>query len=105
MKSLLYYVREITPPAGFQLPTPSQVQTQVVAGPTSTTAPVQNYVEFAHNQVPAFALPLTGGDGALWFGIGGGALLAIALGAAVVTTRRRVAPANAPANATANATA
>ena len=100
-----YYVREMTPPAGFQLPTPSQVQTQVVAGPSSTTAPVQNYVEFAHNQVPAFALPLTGGDGALWFGIGGGALLAIALGAAVVTTRRRVAPANAPANATANATA
>ena len=60
-----YYVREISPPAGFQLPTPSQVQTQVVAGPSSTTAPVQNYVEFEHDQVPAFALPLTSGDGAL----------------------------------------
>ena len=88
-----YYVRELTPPAGFQLPTPSQVQTQVVAGPTSTVAPVQNYVEFAHNQVPAFALPLTGGDGALWFTVGGGALLVTAIGAALVSSRRRSAPA------------
>lgn len=92
-----YYVREITPPAGFQLPTPSQVQTQVVAGPSSTTAPVQNYVEFEHDQVPAFALPLTGGDGALWFTVGGIGLLAIALGTAILAARRRatVAPANA----------
>lgn len=85
----VYYVREITPPAGFQLPTPSQVQTQVVSGPSSATAPVQNYLEFLHIQVPAFLLPLTGGDGALWFSIGGGALLAIALGAALVAARRR----------------
>ncbi|MFJ6535611.1 SpaH/EbpB family LPXTG-anchored major pilin [Paenarthrobacter sp. NPDC091711] len=93
-----YYVREITPPAGFQLPTPSQVQTQVVAGPSSTTAPVQNYVEFEHDQVPAFALPLTGGDGALWFTVGGIGLLAIALGTGILAARRRratLAPANA----------
>jgi fimbrial isopeptide formation D2 family protein/LPXTG-motif cell wall-anchored protein len=86
-----YYVREITPPAGYQLPTPSQVQTQVVAGPSSTTAPVQNYVEFEHDQVPAFALPLTGGDGALWFSVGGIAILAVALGSAVAVSRRRAA--------------
>jgi fimbrial isopeptide formation D2 family protein/LPXTG-motif cell wall-anchored protein len=86
-----YYVREITPPAGYQLPTPSQVQTQVVAGPTSTTAPVQNYVEFEHDQVPAFALPLTGGDGALWFTVGGIAILAVALGSAAAVSRRRAA--------------
>ncbi|MGN5734526.1 MULTISPECIES: SpaH/EbpB family LPXTG-anchored major pilin [Arthrobacter] len=86
-----YYVRELTPPAGFQLPTPSQVQTQVVAGPSSTTAPVQNYVEFKHDQVPAFALPLTGGDGALWFTVGGIGLIAIALGTAVIAARRRAA--------------
>ncbi|MFJ4170863.1 SpaH/EbpB family LPXTG-anchored major pilin [Paenarthrobacter sp. NPDC089714] len=92
-----YYVREITPPAGFQLPTPSQVQTQVVAGPSSTTAPVQNYVEFEHDQVPAFALPLTGGDGALWFTVGGIGLIAIGLGTAIITARRRasLAPARA----------
>jgi fimbrial isopeptide formation D2 family protein/LPXTG-motif cell wall-anchored protein len=93
-----YYVREITPPAGFQLPTPAQVQTQVVAGPTSTTAPVQNYVEFEHNQVPAFALPLTGGDGALWFTVGGIGLIALALGTGIISARRRratLAPAGA----------
>ncbi|KNC20157.1 cell wall protein [Arthrobacter sp. RIT-PI-e] len=84
-----YYVRELTPPSGFQLPTPSQVQTQVVAGPTSTTTPVQNYVEFEHDQVPAFALPLTGGDGALWFTIGGVGLIAAALGTGIVASRRR----------------
>jgi LPXTG-motif cell wall-anchored protein len=93
----VYYIREITPPAGFQLPTPSQVQTQVVAGPSSATAPVQNYVEFVHVQVPAFLLPLTGGDGALWFSIGGGALLAIAIGAALVAARRRATTARAAA--------
>lgn len=92
-----YFVREITPPAGFQLPGQAQVITQVVAGPSSITAPQQNYVEFEHNQVPAFALPLTGGDGALWFSVGGGALLAIALGAALVVSRRRVAQARAAA--------
>ncbi|TLM83220.1 SpaH/EbpB family LPXTG-anchored major pilin [Pseudarthrobacter sp. NamE5] len=93
-----YYVREITAPAGFQQPTPNQVQTQVVAGPSSTTAPVQNYVEFEHDQVPAFALPLTGGDGALWFTVGGIGLIAIALGTGLVAARRRrntLAPANA----------
>lgn len=84
-----YWVREITAPAGFQLPTPSQVVTQVVAGETSTVAPVQNYLEFAHSQVPAFLLPVTGGDGALWFGVGGGALLLVVIGAAVLTARRR----------------
>jgi fimbrial isopeptide formation D2 family protein/LPXTG-motif cell wall-anchored protein len=100
-----YYVREITPPAGFQLPTPSQVQTQVIAGPTSTTTPVQNYVEFEHDQVPAFALPLTGGDGALWFTVGGIGLITIALGTGIVAARRRATQAPAPAAVTATATA
>jgi fimbrial isopeptide formation D2 family protein/LPXTG-motif cell wall-anchored protein len=88
-----YYVREITPPAGFQLPTPDRVVTQVVAGETSTVPPVRNYVEFQHQQVPAFALPLTGGDGGLWFTVGGAAMIVTALGAAVVVSRRRAAQA------------
>lgn len=88
-----YWVREMTPPAGFQLPSPDRVFTQVVAGETSTTPPIQNYVEFTHSQVPSWALPLTGGDGARWFGIGGGALLATMLGAALVLSRRRAAAA------------
>lgn len=86
-----YYVREITPPTGFNLPQSNPVQTVVVAGPTSTTAPVQNYVEFNHTQVSVanFLLPLTGGDAGLWFGVGGGALVVLALGAAIVVARRR----------------
>lgn len=84
-----YYVREITPPSGYQLPNPSQLLTTVTPGPTSTTAPVVNYVEFAHNQVPAFALPITGGDGGVWFGVGGAALLSIMVGSALVVARRR----------------
>lgn len=60
----------------------------MVAGETSTVPPVQNYVEFNHNQVvPAFMLPLTGGDGALWFGVGSGAMLLMAIGAAKYSGR------------------
>lgn len=92
-----YWVREITPPAGFQLPSPDRVLTQVTAGETSTVTPVVNYVEFSHNQVPSWALPLTGGDGGLWFGVGGGALLLVAVGAAIVVARRRSAEAHATA--------
>ncbi|GGE95254.1 SpaH/EbpB family LPXTG-anchored major pilin [Mycetocola zhadangensis] len=86
-----YYVREVTPPSGFNLPQSNPVQAVVVPGPTSTVAPVQNYVEFNHTQVSAanFLLPLTGGDGGLWFGIGGATLLVTALGAAIIVSRRR----------------
>lgn len=90
-----YWVREITPPAGYNLPASNPVQTAVVAGETSTVPPVQNYIEFLHSQVGAanFLLPLTGGDGGVWFGLGGGALLVIAVGAAFVVSRRRAATA------------
>jgi hypothetical protein len=88
-----YYVREITPPAGFNLPQSNPVQTVVVAGPTSTVAPVQNYVEFNHTQVSVanFLLPLTGGVGGLWFGLGGAGLIVLALGAAFIVRRRAAA--------------
>ncbi|MDQ0737024.1 SpaH/EbpB family LPXTG-anchored major pilin [Arthrobacter agilis] len=92
-----YYVRELTPPAGFLLPRPSQAPVRVVPGPSSTVAPVQNYVEFLHDQVPAFALPLTGGDGALWFTVGGTGLIVIALGTGVIAARRRATSALASA--------
>jgi fimbrial isopeptide formation D2 family protein/LPXTG-motif cell wall-anchored protein len=91
----IYWGTEIAPPVGYQLPQPQTLSTQVVAGQTSTTAPVQNYIAVPHGQVPAWALPLTGGDGALWFGVGGGALVAIAVGAAIVVARRRAASARA----------
>lgn len=83
-----YWVREITPPAGYQLPSPDRILTAVVPGPTSTVAPVRNYVEFPHNQVPAFVLPITGGDGGVWFAAGGAALLTVMLGSALFVARR-----------------
>ncbi|MFB2586660.1 SpaH/EbpB family LPXTG-anchored major pilin [Herbiconiux liukaitaii] len=88
-----YFVREITPPVGFNLPNSNPVPTVVVAGETSTVAPVQNYVEFNHTQVSVanFLLPLTGGDGGLWFGLGGAGLIVLALGAAFVVRRRAAA--------------
>ncbi|WP_258027524.1 SpaH/EbpB family LPXTG-anchored major pilin [Microbacterium sp. BH-3-3-3] len=92
-----YWVREITAPTGYQLPSPDRILTAVVPGPTSTTAPVRNYLEFAHNQVPAFALPITGGDGGLWFGVGGAALLTVMVGSALVVARLRARAAQAPA--------
>jgi fimbrial isopeptide formation D2 family protein len=85
----VYWVRETVPPGGFQLPAPAVVSTQVVAGLTSTSAPVQDYLTVPHSQVPAWALPLTGGDGALWFGVGGGALVVLAIGAALLVAHRR----------------
>jgi fimbrial isopeptide formation D2 family protein/LPXTG-motif cell wall-anchored protein len=88
-----YWVREITPPTGFQLPSPDRILTAVVPGPTSTVDPVRNYVEFAHSQVPAFVLPITGGDGGVWFAAGGAALLSVMLGAAIVVARRRASAA------------
>lgn len=84
-----YYVREVTPPAGFQIPVPATQPVQVVAGQTSISAPVQNYLTVPHSQVPAWVLPLTGGDGALWLGVGGSALLVVGVGAAVIVARRR----------------
>jgi LPXTG-motif cell wall-anchored protein len=93
----VYWGREIVPPTGYQVPSIGPTSVQVVAGATSRTQPIQNYIEIPHTQVPAWALPLTGGDGALWFGIGGGALVAIALGAALIVARRRRTAADATA--------
>jgi fimbrial isopeptide formation D2 family protein/LPXTG-motif cell wall-anchored protein len=87
----VYWGREIVPPTGYQVPPIGPTSVQVVAGPTSRTQPIQNYIEIPHTQVPAWALPLTGGDGALWFGIGGAALVAVAVGSAVLVARRRSA--------------
>lgn len=85
----------VTPPAGYQLPTNTQIATVVTAGKAVPSAP-KNYVDVPYAQLPAWALPLTGGDGALWFGVGGVALVVTALGAAiVVAARRRRAPAHA----------
>ncbi|MGX1701018.1 SpaH/EbpB family LPXTG-anchored major pilin [Microbacterium sp. NPDC055357] len=84
-----YWLVETAAPAGYVLDaTPREVT--IVAGATTTTV---NYVEVENEQVPAWELPLTGGDGALWFGVGGIALVAVAAGAAVLVARRQKAQA------------
>lgn len=78
----------VSAPAGFQMPADTEVPVEVTAG-VADAAVLKNYAEVPFGQVPAWALPLTGGDGALWFGVGGAALLTLALGAAVLVAGRR----------------
>jgi LPXTG-motif cell wall-anchored protein len=80
-----YWLQEKTAPNGYYgIENRIQVEIAKTAG-----AQVEKVVE--NTKIPAYALPLTGGDGALMFGIGGGALLLVAAGAAIVITRRRTA--------------
>lgn len=82
-----YWLIETAAPAGYQLDqTPKEVV--VVAGQSTATV---NYVTVENKQVPAWALPLTGGDGALWFGVGGAALVVMTVGIALLAARRRAA--------------
>jgi len=81
-----YELVEITAPTGYQV-NATPIAFTVTAG--STANAVQ--VKVANTQVPAFALPITGGDGQMAFMIGGGSLLVVAAGAfLIVAGRRRV---------------
>lgn len=77
------------------------VETKAPVGYTADTTPIKvtvkpgsiekaEVVKVLNTQVPPPILPLTGGDGAVMFGIAGAALVLIAAGAAVVIARRRV---------------
>ncbi|MDF2555323.1 MAG: hypothetical protein K0R60_1218 [Microbacterium sp.] len=79
-----YWLVETAAPAGYVLDGAAR-QVQVAAGQATTTV---NIVKVENEQVPAWELPLTGGDGALWFGVGGAALVAISVGAAALIARR-----------------
>jgi fimbrial isopeptide formation D2 family protein/LPXTG-motif cell wall-anchored protein len=79
-----YWLVETAAPAGYVLDGTAR-QVQVVAGQATTAV---NFVKVENEQVPAWELPLTGGDGALWFGVGGAALVAITVGAAALIARR-----------------
>ena len=78
------------------------VETQAPVGYTATAAPTKvtvktgdiagaQVVKVHNSQVPAYALPLTGGNGPLMFATGGGALVLVAVGAAFVIARRKAA--------------
>ncbi|WAC67246.1 SpaH/EbpB family LPXTG-anchored major pilin [Agrococcus sp. SL85] len=79
-----YELVEVVAPVGYQL-NPTPIPFTVTAG--STADAVQ--IEVANSQVPAFALPITGGDGQMAFMIGGGALLVVAAGAFLILAGRR----------------
>ncbi|WP_175985192.1 SpaH/EbpB family LPXTG-anchored major pilin [Microbacterium tenebrionis] len=88
-----YKVAVTTSVPGYTVDGASERSVTVVAGtqviPSDPKAAGNNYVPVPFTQVPAWALPLTGGDGGLWFGIGGAALIAMAIGAAVIIGGRR----------------
>ena len=92
-----YWVEEITAPDGyFGLTARVAIPTTGVltAVPTGTPGEVEVYEQTIENdQIPAWQLPLTGGNGPLWFGVGGGALVMVAIGAALVAARRKKAQA------------
>ncbi len=89
-----YQLDIVTPPAGYNLVGADPRTVTVVAGApvrdaANPTAPGNNYVPVAYTQTPAWVLPLTGGDGGVLFTVGGGALVAFALGAAFIVARRK----------------
>lgn len=80
----VYTLTEIQAPTGYVLDA-SPRSVAVIAGPEASAVEVR----IANTQVPAFALPVTGGAGQTAFLIGGGALLLVALGAVLVQVGRR----------------
>lgn len=79
-----YELVEITAPVGYQVNS-TPIPFTVAAGTTANAV----QVKVANTQVPAFMLPVTGGDGQMAFMIGGGALLVVAAGAFLVIAARR----------------
>jgi fimbrial isopeptide formation D2 family protein len=79
-----YWVVETVAPVGY-------VANTVPIPVTITVGSVADalLLEVENSQVPAWLLPLTGGGGAGMFAIGGGVLIAIAIGAAFVFRARR----------------
>jgi fimbrial isopeptide formation D2 family protein/LPXTG-motif cell wall-anchored protein len=80
-----YTLVEVEAPAGYVLP--ADAETTVTVLPGSATA----QVEIANQQVPAYALPVTGGSGEAAFMIGGAGLLLGALGFALLRRRKATA--------------
>ena len=95
--NLTYYIVEVTPPTGFQV-APGFAQSN--GGSAVTVAPggIDNnpQIVVADPQVPPLSLPLTGSTGTVLFATSGAALIAIALGVAIVIARRKRHSATSP---------
>lgn len=81
-----YWIVETVAPVGYVANT-TPIPVTVVVGSTADAV----LLEVENSQVPAWLLPLTGGGGAGLFAIGGGVLIAVAIGAALVFRGRRKA--------------
>ncbi|MFS0868240.1 SpaH/EbpB family LPXTG-anchored major pilin [Microbacterium sp. 179-B 1A2 NHS] len=88
-----YKVRLTEAPAGYLDPSATVISVDVKPGTPDLTGDVKvaakNYQPFAFSQTPAWVLPLTGGDAGAIFMIGGSAILATALGLALIAARRK----------------
>lgn len=85
-----YWIVETKAPAGYQIGSTAIAPVTIATGDLSMTS-IDRYV--ANAQVPAYALPITGGEGQAAFMIGGFGLLASALGFALVRRRKAQQPA------------
>lgn len=89
-----YWLQEVSAPNGYQalterVPLAVDANGNAIALPGADAGTVVTYERTVKNtRIPVWELPLTGGDGALWFGVGGAALVAITVGAAVLISRR-----------------
>lgn len=90
-----YQLVLVSAPAGYNQVGTSPIPVTVVAGapvvPSDPKVVGTNYQPVAFSQTPAWALPLTGGDGTAMFMTAGGALVAVALGVMLVVSRRKTA--------------
>lgn len=84
--ALEYQLVEIEAPAGYLLPAAEADRVHAFQVATGSSDAIEVTVE--NEQAPAYALPVTGGDGQTMFLIGGAGLLLLALGVALVRRRR-----------------
>jgi fimbrial isopeptide formation D2 family protein/LPXTG-motif cell wall-anchored protein len=79
-----YWIVETQAPTGYQA-NPAPIRASVVQGSIGDAL----VVRVANTQVPAWMLPLTGGNGAMLFAASGTALIVIAAGAAILARKHR----------------
>lgn len=79
-----YFVVETTAPVGY-LANTTPIPVTIVLGSTADAV----VLDVENNQVPAWVLPLTGGNGAATLGLLGGGVIVLTIGAALVLNERR----------------
>ncbi|MDO5746270.1 MAG: SpaH/EbpB family LPXTG-anchored major pilin [Actinomycetaceae bacterium] len=93
VKAGTYCMKETTTPPGFTENT-AVVKIEVAGGSSSASAPEKNYSKVENTKTNFPNLPLTGANGRLLLLIIGSALIALAVGTAIVQRRRKRATRN-----------